>query len=181
MSCKDIIKNTALQINCTKKLDDITISEVAQRAGISRSTFYTYYNDVYSVMEEIENELLSGIQIVTKDINSYRLDKHHVDNPFYVDRQVFEFIQKNSDAFKTLLGKFGEPLFRYRYAKTIEKLCVQKIIEDCHIEKYQSFMVAFLVNGLIAIVEEWLYNHPEMVHQQWNESVQSCFTEHSQI
>ena len=44
-----------------KPLDKIKVTELTQRAGISRSTFYSYYDSVYDVLQDIEDDFLSHI------------------------------------------------------------------------------------------------------------------------
>ncbi|MFX0064745.1 MAG: hypothetical protein ACFFC7_21435 [Candidatus Hermodarchaeota archaeon] len=36
----------------TRKLDDISIQDISKKAMIYRTTFYTYYSDKYSLLEE---------------------------------------------------------------------------------------------------------------------------------
>ncbi|MDO5378940.1 MAG: TetR/AcrR family transcriptional regulator C-terminal domain-containing protein [Clostridia bacterium] len=40
----------------TKTLDDITIDELAQTAGVSRKTFYYHFQDIYDLLEWTMNE-----------------------------------------------------------------------------------------------------------------------------
>lgn len=43
-------------------LENISISEITQQAGIHRSTFYRYFPDRYAVLEAIEEELLAQLE-----------------------------------------------------------------------------------------------------------------------
>ena len=39
-----------------KDIDFISITEIAKKAGVSRSTFYLHYDDIYDLLEEtLEN------------------------------------------------------------------------------------------------------------------------------
>ena len=156
------IIQTVLELNREKYVDDITVCEVTQKAKVSRTSFYTYFNDVYSVIETIEDSLIAEFNNLTKDLKQYHLDKHHVDNPSYIDISILEFIYDNKDKFRILLGKYGDPLFRYKYAKFLEEVGVEKYYNDYNIVENKNFVSAFLVNGLISVVEEWLFRKPEI-------------------
>jgi len=50
------------QIYCRKRIEAITVKEVAEKAGYHRGTFYQYFSDVYDVLEQIEAYAMPSIQ-----------------------------------------------------------------------------------------------------------------------
>lgn len=57
-----------------KPVAQITVKEITALAGYNRSTFYQYYSDVYSVLEEIENLILDTVS-KTADFISARANE----------------------------------------------------------------------------------------------------------
>ena len=49
------------RLRAHKPLEKITVRELCREAPVNRSTFYTYYNDVYDLSEQLENELVRSI------------------------------------------------------------------------------------------------------------------------
>ena len=45
-----------------KPVAKITISELVERAGYNRGTFYKYFRDIYDVLEEIERIIIGGVK-----------------------------------------------------------------------------------------------------------------------
>ena len=45
----------------TKKIQNITVKELAQMADINRGTFYLHYKDVYETKENKQSDLLKKI------------------------------------------------------------------------------------------------------------------------
>ncbi len=41
-----------------KPIEKISIKEITELAGYNRGTFYLYYNDVYDLLHQIEEEIL---------------------------------------------------------------------------------------------------------------------------
>lgn len=65
LKTKKLIKNALAELLQNKNLKDITVQEVAQKADISRTTFYNYYYDVYDIYEQLEKEVLAELGILT--------------------------------------------------------------------------------------------------------------------
>ncbi len=55
------IKRAFLEVLADKRLDGVTISEVARRADVSRSTFYVHYGNVTAVYEDLVSEIAAQL------------------------------------------------------------------------------------------------------------------------
>lgn len=58
---KNAVHEAFKELVQVKDMSDITISELTQKANITRSTFYMYYNTVNDVRTDIENGILERI------------------------------------------------------------------------------------------------------------------------
>lgn len=58
---KKNIQATVLSLLQHKKIDAITVTEVCQKAKVNRTTFYRYYDDIYTCVDKIETEFLNSI------------------------------------------------------------------------------------------------------------------------
>ena len=47
-----------------KKIQDITVRELAEMADINRGTFSLHYKDVFDLMDQIKNELIEEVESV---------------------------------------------------------------------------------------------------------------------
>lgn len=103
-----------------QELGKISVSELCQRADISRGTFYVHFDDIYGVAEEYENELIDAFfdnarLIETRDIMQF------------VDA-FFEFIRRNHENYR-LLCRSNDFLFA---AKKLTAIASGKLLELCH-------------------------------------------------
>ena len=56
---KKLIKRVFAEMLSEKReLGKISVSELCNRAEISRGTFYSHYDDIYCVAEDYENEII---------------------------------------------------------------------------------------------------------------------------
>lgn len=117
---KTIKKVFAEMLSEKKELGKITVSELCQRAEISRGAFYSHYDDIYGVAEDYENELIDAFFD-----NAHLIATHNFEE--FID-SVFEFIRKNDENYR-LLCRSNNLLFA---AKKLTAIASGKLLELCH-------------------------------------------------
>lgn len=55
------IKSSLLQLMSEKSFEDITVTELAQEAGINRKTFYSHFEGMDAVLAEVEDDFVGQI------------------------------------------------------------------------------------------------------------------------
>ena len=58
---KRSIVNAFIQLRAKKPLEKITVKELAEVAYINKATFYTYYQDIYDLSEQLEDECITNM------------------------------------------------------------------------------------------------------------------------
>lgn len=58
---KKSIMNAFIQLRAQKPLERITVTELCRLAEINKSTFYSHYQDIYDLSDQLEDELVEGI------------------------------------------------------------------------------------------------------------------------
>ncbi|GAA2981881.1 TetR/AcrR family transcriptional regulator [Lentilactobacillus parakefiri] len=59
---KKHFKLALLHLLKSKSFNEVTIKDITDTAEYDRSSFYRYFDDKYQLLEEIENELIQGIE-----------------------------------------------------------------------------------------------------------------------
>ena len=59
---KKILTEALIDILKEKNVEDITVSELAKRADVTRTTFYQYYRDPVDMLEQLQYEITQDIQ-----------------------------------------------------------------------------------------------------------------------
>ena len=113
-----LIKNTFTQMLLEKKeISKINVSELVARAEISRATFYAHFDDIYSVVEEFETELIDEFFTNAKLLATDNYEK------FF--EMLFSFMKQNNENYK-MMCKSNDVLFA---AKRLTTLGVNKLLE----------------------------------------------------
>lgn len=141
---RNLIKKTFAELmNEKKELSKITVTELVKRAGITRSTFYTHYDDIYEVINDYQLETIELLVSDDKVLNSIQ------DICDYFD-EIFNCLKKNEDVYKMLLVSNGILVFLEQLKKLAgEKIyyALQNIIKD---NKYLELDVNFYMDGIIS-------------------------------
>ncbi|WP_026889996.1 TetR/AcrR family transcriptional regulator [Lacrimispora aerotolerans] len=82
---KKAIADTYLAMIPSNMWDKITVKEICKTAGVTRGTFYLYYNDIYDLMEQIETSLLTEL---AKRYS--KISKENKTSPFFEDLLSFD-------------------------------------------------------------------------------------------
>ncbi len=115
-----LIKKTFAEMLSEKKtLSSISVSELCNRSELSRGTFYSHYDDIYSVAEEYENELIDAFFDKARMVNSQNIMQ-------FVD-SIIEYVRQNDENYR-LLCKSNEFLFA---AKKLTSIASAKLLELC--------------------------------------------------
>lgn len=141
---RNLIKKTFAELmNEKKELDKITVTELVKRADITRSTFYTHYDDIYEVVNDYQLETIELLVSDDKILNSIQDIYHYFD-------EIFECLKKNEDIYKMLLVSKGSLVFLEELKKLAgEKIyhALQNIIKD---NQYLELDVSFYMSGVIS-------------------------------
>lgn len=141
-----------------KPIEKITVKAICEKAGCNRSTFYEYYTDSYSVLEDIEEELLDYVRRkLTEELpaslaNSFpeiRLDTENL-------TPLSNMYTEKGEYFSILTGEKGDPYFQYKYKQTVKKLLTQML--DDPAKKFDlsaSIVAEFTASALIGAFNCW--------------------------
>lgn len=92
-----------------KDINKITVTELAQRADISKTTFYYHYEDIYAVAEEFEKELIDQLTAVLSNLETVTTAET-LDFSYYA-RGILSFLKENEENYRMVLGASSPKLF----------------------------------------------------------------------
>lgn len=63
------IQNSFMELYDKQEYDKITVKELCSLTPVARTTFYSYYNNIDDVKNEIEDQIINGLLEVTETIS----------------------------------------------------------------------------------------------------------------
>lgn len=155
---KTKLRETFWQLYQDKPIEKISVREIIEEAHLNRSTFYEYYSDIYAVLNEIEDELFTGLfGNKTELILDYSLS---LDELIYEIAQNYKKYQKY---LKVLLGKNGDPLFLDKIKEHLKSL-LRPLIDSTNAFTFKNsdYFLEYLTNGLIGMLIYWQQKDPKL-------------------
>lgn len=162
-----IKKAFAELINEKKSLKKITVTELVKRADITRSTFYTHYEDIYEVAHDYQ---LQTIELLcSEDLKLY--SKEDIENYF---ENIIKCLKDNEETYKLLLSANESLLF----LEKLENIAVSKIYDALkydYSDKYLNLNISFLMNGILMEVLKYFRNESEYSLDELLENMKKWF------
>lgn len=150
LKTKKAIRNAYAQLLKNKKPDDISIKDIADVADISRKTFYYYYDGVWQIEDEIENELA---KLLSKELENLDIELL-LKNPITLFQNITNIINSDLDFYgnlivndKKLLSKFSI-LLEEEFKKRLSTSTKMK-------EETISIVSKYCIQGVTAIYKFW--------------------------
>lgn len=146
-----------------KDLEYITVKEICHQAGVNRSTFYLHYESIAELLDEtmemINQRFLSYFpreeEAVLGDMEHRELN----DLVFVTQEYLLpylRFIQDNKKVYRAAFRNPGSMQANARYG-VLKQRILNPILERFEIPAARRpYYIAYYVEGIAAIVKEWL-------------------------
>lgn len=151
---KALLLQGLIQLMEEKDIKDISVKELSDLADINRGTFYLHYNDVYDMLNKIEEELFREFNdILERDLTGAG-SSPVIPRPVLLD--LFVFLGRNRDLSRVLIGPHGDLAFLNRLKDLVkEKLRMMMDNAECSVEHF-DYLYSFMVSGCTGVIECWL-------------------------
>ena len=163
----ETIKSTFAKLLSEKEsINNISVMEIVERAGIARSSFYTHYDSINDVIKEIQQDTLEVLIKNTEGIKTLE----EVDQ--YLD-EIMKYIKDNEEFYSSLL-KSNEPLY---YVLGIHKTIIKKLYETLlpyNIDNLE-LNVDFFTSGCTEIIMKYFRKETNSSLEEINEYMKKQF------
>lgn len=157
LKTKRAIYEALVELMQKKKLNSITVTELAAAANINRKTFYTYYSTVNDVLDEVINELISSL----KDLMYTMSEDYNMLSP----QTLFAFlntIMSDVDIVRALFTSDNSNMLFNKLQKALQETLLKELIDNdikMNIPPEQYPLISsFVAGGMIYVYYEWITN-----------------------
>jgi AcrR family transcriptional regulator len=140
-----------------RELDEITVADIAERAGVNRSTFYQHYSDKDTLLADAIDAVveLAGTEIPTLD--EVTLDPP----PILVD--YLRHVEENAAVYTRVFGEHGSPVAVARLRERIQTIVIDAVATshaDTFTDVPPDVLAAGLSGSVLGVLEAWLTRDP---------------------
>lgn len=142
----------------TKRIERITIREITDRAGYNRSTFYTYFVDIYDLLRQAELSVLPSKEDFELAINSFNQGTEPA------IRVMLEIFNRNMRYYNILFGEHGDPHFSNKIKQLVKDILLDYLL-NCGLYNDSvelEYFIEYSVSAIIGIMTYWLKRNKEI-------------------
>ncbi|OFI45707.1 hypothetical protein BG262_06840 [Floricoccus penangensis] len=167
------IKHALLDCMEDKKFELITVNDIVTKADVNRSTFYRYYDDKYTLLDEIE-------LAVIKHINQYRdSNAIYIEGKGYINSQniisMLRHLKKFDFIINRLLSFNGDQLFEIRLRNQLSQQFYKSIKVTTSNEKLE-LIKDFLGHIVIGTFRYWTSQDENMSEEDLSQVIEDLLT-----
>lgn len=158
---KENIRQTVMELMKTRPIDKIKVTEIISVLEISRSTFYLYFDSVYDVVQEAENEMLTELEGIVDIAFAYPFMDRYFNEPHPGIMAGIRFTKKYYDMISILAGEYGDPTVVYKCKKMLREIFYEKAVRENYIsppEKQKELAGIFMTGGHWELVTYYIRN-----------------------
>ena len=146
-----------------KDFEYITVKEICDTAGVNRSTFYLHYENTADLLKETTR------YVIDKHFAYYKIDKERISLRFETKTReellfiteeyltpYLTFIKDNQRLFKVSIKQFHSMNMNEVYGRMFEHIFSPILARFAVPEAERSYVMKFYLNGIFAIIMEWL-------------------------
>ena len=147
---QNLIKESFLELLEQKPLRTITVKELAAKAHINRATFYAHYENIYTLLDDIKSEFVSGLM---GSIDAFTND----DSIEELFRTICRYAADHLKHCRLLFGKNGD----FGLASHIVELVRPRTIAlwkeaGGRDEEKLNYHYTFVAYGGLAVIRDWV-------------------------
>jgi len=157
---KNLLRKALLELIEEKGVDAITVSDITNRAGLNRGTFYLHYQDVSDLLEQNKSEVYEGLKEIIVQLSFLELLNYaSKDEPYPTTIKIFEFCKLHSEFFKVILGPKGDPSFLEQINRFMQNQLSRRIPEwqpqQNKVIVPLGYLITFVISANMGILQHW--------------------------
>lgn len=149
-----VLKESFTQLLKQKQISKITVKEVCELADINRSTFYAHYEDLYHLLEQIEDEIIQEmihyLSMLVEDTSQ---------DSMKIIEKIMEYIANNNEVCEALFSENSHSSFEKKVRHVANRFLIDSWLNaPLENDNVIDYISAFIISGSIQVIKVWLQN-----------------------
>lgn len=155
------IKGALVSLIGEKGFDALTVSDVTRRAKINRGTFYLHFVDKYDMLDQLEDELIQGLeQALLANAPADATDACEL-FPYETLLAALNLVTGDFDFVRAIAGRGGDPDFSSKLKRVVEGLLEQGLERTgTALRNDEELPLAYAhelaISHVLSIIDLWL-------------------------
>ena len=137
------IEKVFIDLLQTRKLDEISVSDICKRAGLNRTTFYANFTDIYELADAIRDKLENEVSALFQGDESQDFNSNHL--------KLFRHIKEHPVLYQTY--------FNLGYDNNNKMITYDIDLAREHFQnRFIQYHMEFFKAGITQVIKLWLQN-----------------------
>ncbi len=152
----------AAEILATGDLSQVTVTAVADRAGITRRTFYSHYRDIPDLVSKTEEDAICDLSALAREIAQVTLpeleEAMRAFEPCPRSIEVLTYFQNEGAHLVPLLGEGGDPAFAEKIKAVVREVVMERALHGFSALALSLFdyYLTFVISAEVGVLVRWL-------------------------
>lgn len=170
MTTKQALQKEFMKQYCQKNYNQITVKSLCAGTPAARTTFYSYYQNIDELMNDVENIIIDGILDITNESS-----KNHISDmdfsAFFI--RTMNYIKENWNDIYAFLVVQPNVRFIQKWKKAIKKHFSLRFPNKCGAVNFELISET-IAAAMIGAYSYWLKNPEQVDIQKLNQIVVSA-------
>ena len=168
LKTRKAIKNALMKLMCEREVTKITIKDIAAEADINRKTFYTHYTDIFSVLKDIEDDLMEKLNNI---LNTFEISDEKY-NPYPIFKKFTSEINKDIEFYSLLLSYNSSSNLISKITMELKAYINNYCAENSRLNpKHLPYIVNFISAGIISAYQDWFNSDNKITLEELSETL----------
>ncbi|OAK75473.1 TetR/AcrR family transcriptional regulator [Lederbergia galactosidilytica] len=159
---RKVLMDSLITLLKIKSISAITVKEICERADINRSTFYSHYKDQFDLLAQIEEEIITELQMY---LNQYNFEQEQ--EALKMTERLLEYVVSKYEVCQVLLNENADHTFERRVMHVARSFLIQsKFTHDDVDADISEYVVTYYISGSIYVIKQWVANNMDQSPKQ---------------
>ena len=145
---KKAIREAYMELRKNKPLEKIKVSDICDLAMCIRATFYRYYQDIYDLNDQLEDEAVNRLVSTFEDKEALLFKTESYLKSLYTSLEqnysyYYTLFHDRKDVLISKLEKQTLEFYKTKYATNME----------------EEILISFIIHGTLYTIDEYLFIH----------------------
>lgn len=160
---RQALKDSLIELMKDQSIQKITVKALCEKADINRATFYGHYDNIESLLEEIETDFYNSVKDVFAGSTSLQYDIHSI------LVQILGSIRDQKELCRVLVSPYGNKNFLERLLNMVYERAVAQLeqrfphAKKVQLERTYGFFAHGSVNTIVHWIQSGLKETPEEI------------------
>lgn len=148
---RKMIKDALADLLQEKPLDKLTVTDIINRAGINRGTFYAHYKDIPDLIDHLIQEMFLRIT------EALRESPHDLmDIPGIMIREIQAVMEEDYGFYHKLMTSSTSDIMRLRLTEIVLEYMLSQEAEYSVVDHDEYvMMIRFCAGGMASLYQDW--------------------------